>query len=188
MDSSEQRLPIGILLRNARRAKGISGVQLASQAGCTQSAISQFEGGKTTALRRETVEKIAEILGVALPPADESANPAGQGALIGAPVSAAAFCPNPACPSNVPYVVGNELVLHPRRQPDPRAVYCPWCGEVLERACPSCGSQATVSAFCPSCGQRRVEPPDGVADPVAWAEARRRELASLDGLLRSGDA
>ena len=185
MDSSEQRKPIGILLRDARRAKGISGVQLAGQAGCTQSAISQFEGGKTTALRRETVEKIAEILGVKLPK-EEEIGKAGQGTPFGAPAPAAAFCPNAACPSNVPYVVGGELVLHPRRQPDPRAAYCPWCGEVLEHACSGCGAPATVSAFCPACGQRRVEPPEGVADPEAWAEARRRELAALDGLLRPG--
>ena len=73
----------GQIFREARRAKRLSGVQLAKLAGCTQSAISQFEGGKRTALRRETVEKICGILEIEMPAelaaADEAAQSCGAG-------------------------------------------------------------------------------------------------------------
>ncbi len=181
MDTTEQT-DIGKLLRDARRAKRMTGVQLALAAGCTQSAISQFEGGKETALRRETVEKIAEILGIELPRQQE-----GGAVVVAAPPPArtpvAAFCPNGECPSNVPYVVGGELLLFPRKQPDPAAVYCPWCGEVLEHACPQCEEPATQTAFCPSCGTKRVEPPADIARPSEWAAQRRREISELDALV-----
>ena len=137
--------------------------------------------GRATALRRDTVEKIAEILGVELP-----AEPLGGGTVSAPPVAAAtppaAFCPNCECPSNIPYLVGGAIALHPRRQPDPSATYCPWCGEVLEHSCPQCETPATQTAFCPNCGAARVAPPEGVGNPAEWVEARRREIAALDAL------
>ena len=183
----------GSIFREARRAKRLSGVQLAKMAGCTQSAISQFEGGKRTALRRETVEKICGILEIEMP-AELAEEPVGQGTAVDSsrPADAqslgsgasrpAPYCPNPGCLSNVPYVVDGALAFMPRRQPDSGATYCPWCGEVLLKECPQCESAATRTAFCPNCGAKRVEPPEGISDPIAWAEARRAEIAEVEQL------
>lgn len=176
----------GTVFQQARRAKRLSGVELAKMAGTSQSAISQFEGGKRTALRRDTIEKICEILEIAMPP-ELAGEESGQGALAESPSAAIAvqnirkeaYCPNAGCPSNVPYVVDGSLAFMPRRQPDSSAVFCPWCGEVLLRECPQCETAATRTAFCPSCGAKRVEPPEGISDPVAWAEMRRAEIASV---------
>lgn len=176
----------GSIFRNARRAKRLTGMQLAEMAGCTQSAISQFEGGKRTALRRETVEKICEILGIEFPEelAGEAAPPdAPAPARVPASVGRAEpCCPNPGCPSNVPYVVDGEVAFMPRRQPDANAVFCPWCGEVLQRECPHCKAPVAKAAFCPACGAKRVEAPDGIADPAGWAARRRAEIAELRSL------
>lgn len=179
MNPMDGQLPLGRIFRDARRAKRMTGMQLAQEAGCTQSAISQFEGGKETALRRETVEKIAGILGVELPATteDEPGNVATQ------TVPTGSYCPNAECPSNVPYVVAGELLFHPRKQPDNSAVYCPWCGEVLSHECPQCEAPATQTAFCPSCGAKRIEASSDIADPEVWSAKRRREIAELDSLL-----
>lgn len=188
----------GQVFREARRAKRLSGVQLAKMAGCTQSAISQFEGGKRTALRRETVEKICGILGIEMP-AELAEEPAGQGTAAepsrpagsdqypGTGPSRPAtepYCPNAGCISNIPYVVDGALAFMPRRQPDAGATYCPWCGEVLLKDCPQCDTPATRTAFCPNCGAKRVDPPEGIPDPMAWAEARRAEIAEIERLGR----
>lgn len=175
----------GQVFRDARRAKRLTGAQLAKMAGCTQSAISQFEGGRRIALRRETVEKICGILGIELPPelADGASGAPVQD--MAPAVDAAqreAYCPNPGCPSNVPYEVDGALAFMPRRQPDPGAAYCPWCGEVLVRECPECGAPATRTAFCTACGKRRIEAPGDVPDPAAWAGRRRAEIAALASL------
>jgi transcriptional regulator with XRE-family HTH domain len=181
----------GPIFRNARRAKRLTGVQLAKMAGCTQSAISQFEGGKRTALSRDTIEKICEILEIEMPAELANETPQGAAPASGAAASVAPspltrrepFCPNAGCLSNVPYVVDGALAFMPRRQPDAGATYCPWFGEVLLRECPHCEAPATRTAFCPSCGAKRIEPPEGVADPVAWAEARRAEIAAVERLI-----
>lgn len=183
MDSQEDKQPLGILLRNARRAKRLSGVQLAAMANCTQSAISQFEGGKTTALKRETVLKIGEILGVEIPDEPETPPVIIQDTALRTSTPKDAFCPNGECPSNVPYTVGGELLLYPRKQPNPTAVYCPWCGEVLEHDCPQCQEPATQTAFCPQCGTKRVEPPTDISNPEEWAQMRRTQIAELDNLI-----
>lgn len=186
----------GQVFREARRAKRLSGVQLAKMAGCTQSAISQFEGGKRTALRRETVEKICGILEIEMPAelaaADEAAQSCGAGpscpAVAATSVQSrpapAPYCPNAGCLSNIPYVVDGALAFMPRSQPDAGATYCPWCGEVLLKECPRCEEPSTRTAFCPNCGAKRVEPPEGIPDPMAWAEARRAEIAEIERLGR----
>lgn len=188
MDPQDRQLPIGKIFRDARRAKRLTGMQLAQMTGCTQSAISQFEGGKTTALRQDTIEKIAKVLGVTLPKqsaqADNIEQAIGSTPTAQAPrIAEAAFCPNSECPSNLPYMVGDELIFHPRRQPNPAAAFCPWCGELLAHNCPECGAPVTRSAFCTSCGAKRVESAIDIANPAEWAKARLREISEIDALI-----
>ena len=173
----------GDIFREARRAKRLSGVQLAKIVGCTQSAISQFEGGKRTALRRETIEKICAHLRIGMPEGlaadDHQRSVAAAADANSASRHGEPYCPNSGCPSNVPYVVDGAIAFAPRRQPDSSAAFCPWCGEVLMRECPECEAPATRTAFCPACGKKRVELAEDVADPVAWAARRRAEIAEI---------
>ena len=175
MDGQDTSLPLYKRLASARRAQCIAQSALAKQAGCTQAAVSMMERGKPDALSRETVVKIAEILKVEL---DAPAAPA-----VAPPAAGAAICPNGDCPSNVPFAVGGQLAFWPKNQPA-GAKYCAFCGEVLEHACPNCGAPIGAGAFCPKCGSPFVMPPAGeIADPAAWAAARRREIAELKALL-----
>jgi HTH-type transcriptional regulator / antitoxin HipB len=165
-------------LREARRAKGLTQAELAQRVDCQQSAISMMESGRTTALARETLERIAVALGVAL----ESA--------VSAPVASAAvaslgraFCTAPECPSNIPFVVDGVLVFWPRPQPAPGGRHCVYCGEVLASVCGQCGAPAAAGACCRECGASFVPPPATLrADSEAWAAERRRQIAEWRAL------
>ncbi|MBQ6246918.1 MAG: helix-turn-helix domain-containing protein, partial [Kiritimatiellae bacterium] len=169
-------LPIKKRLAAARRVQGIPQSALAKQAGCAQAAISMMENGNATALSRETIAKIAEILKVEL-------DGEGESAAQPAPAMGIAVCPNGDCPSNVPFAVNGTVAFWPKGQPS-GAKFCAYCGEVLEHACANCGAPIGEGAFCQKCGATRVMPPAGdISDPVAWVAARRRELAELKALL-----
>ena len=166
----------------ARRAKGLRQTELAAQVGCTQSALSMFEGGQPTKLSEETVKKLSEFLGVPLwaevsPPMAVSAS--GSHDFLNAVYG---FCPNCQCPSNVPYVVDGRLFYRPSRNvaSPTGGVRCTQCGEVLEMKCPSCGAPLNDGACCAVCGSAYVTPSiaDGI-DVVAYARLRREEIIQL---------
>ena len=176
MNEQDKSLPLHKRLAAARRAQGLSQGALAKQAGCVQAAISMMENGNANALSRETIAKIAGILKVEID---------GEGESVAQPVPVAglAICPNGDCPSNVPFAVNGAVAFCLKAQPA-GAKYCAYCGEVLEHACSNCGAPIGEGAFCQRCGAPRVMPPAGdISDPVAWAAARRRELAELKALL-----
>lgn len=178
MQDRDRTLPLHKRLALARRAKGMAQSALAREAGCAQAAISMMENGKPDAIAKETMARIASILGVEIDDAAPAAvAPVRQGAR--------AICPNPECPSNVPYIVGGSVAIWPGRQPSPDAKYCAFCGEVLERACPVCGAPLGEGAFCGQCGAAHVTAPvEGEAEAAAWVAARRREIADLAPLIR----
>ncbi len=167
----------------ARRDKGLTQSALARAVGCQQSAISMLESGQPEKLARETVERLAALLEVTLePPAPEpgAAGGGGERAREGR-----GFCPDAACPTNVPYTVGGVLLFWPRLQALAPGGRCAACGELLESGCPRCGAAvAAEGACCTACGAARVTNtlPEGMGTE-AWAEARRRELAAWRGLL-----
>jgi len=166
----------GRRLREARRAKGVTQAELARRAGCQQSAISMMESGRSTALGRETLARIAAELGVEVP--EPGAAPATADAAPGVP-----FCPEPGCPSNVPYVVGGEMLLWPRPQPLAGGTHCAFCGEILVRACGRCQAPAAAGACCRLCGAAFVPPPAAMeADAETWASARLRAIAEWKSL------
>lgn len=163
--------------RLARREKGLTQAELAQRVGCRQSAISMMEAGRVTALARETREKIASVLGVTL----EGVQAATTNA---APAAGHAFCTDPECPSNVPFVVAGALLFWPRPQPMAGGRHCACCGEVLASVCGRCGLPAGGGACCRACGTPFVPPPADVrADAGAWAAARRRQIAEWRALL-----
>lgn len=163
-------LPLHRQLRDARRTAGLTQAALAARVGCMQSAVSMMESGRMDALARPTLEKIAEILGVALPGADE------RGGTVGTlPPSGARFCPNSECPSNYPYLVGGDLLFLPRPVAAAGA-HCPLCGEVLASECVACGKAVLPhAACCSACGRPHVEPPPAApADLAAWVAEHQR--------------
>ena len=174
-------LPLHLQLRNARRAHGLTQVELARQADCTQSAVSMMESGQTSAMARSTLETIAKILEVDLPPE----SPAPSGVPSPAPASPAVaetvrICPNADCPGNLPYRVGGEVLFMPHRHQH-SGKRCIYCGEILVDSCPECGTPLHAgAACCPECGSPLV--PSAIDPAVAtdaWIENRRRQSAQL---------
>ena len=106
---------LALRLRDARRGKRLSQAALAREAGCTQSAISMMELGRSDAVARETLLKIAAILDV---PLDQAAVAAGGAAAPRRAVAPRLCCPQAECPSNVPFAVGESLSFWSGRQPE----------------------------------------------------------------------
>lgn len=163
----------------ARRAKGLRQTELAAQVGCTQSALSMFEGGQPTKLSEETVKKLAEYLGVPFLEDTSSSGSIPPSGSCEPQVAVHGFCPNCQCPSNVPYVVDGRLFYRPSRTVasptgGPR---CTQCGELLEMRCPACGAPLNDGACCAVCGSRYVTPSiTEEIDVVAYARMRREEI------------
>lgn len=177
-----------IRLAEARRAKGFRQTELAAQVGCTQSALSMFEGGQPTKLSGETVKKLSELLGVPLVDPVSKAGTSNEAGLFSADISTVhGFCPNCQCPSNVPYVVSGRLFFRPSRKiaSPTGGKRCTQCGEVLEMHCPACGASLNDGACCAICGSNYVTPamPDGI-DVSAYAQSRRVEIIQLRELGR----
>lgn len=169
-------------LARARREKGLTQSALAEAVGCKQSAISMLESGRAEKIAKDTVEKIAGLLGVAMeaaPSSPVSHAPAATGR---------AFCPNALCHSNIPYAASGELLFWPRSQQHVPAsgdnIRCTVCGEFLEHRCPHCGASLADGACCHACGQPKVTntlPPE--TDPAEWSAQRRREIAEWRSLI-----
>ena len=137
-----------------------------------------MESGRTTALAQETVVRIAAELGVALEHAAAASVPA-----VAMPSSGHAYCTDPECPSNIPFVVSDALIFWPRAQPVAGGRHCVCCGEVLASVCGKCGAPAAAGACCRACGAPFVPPPATVqADGEAWAAERRRQIAEWRAL------
>ncbi len=172
--------------KEARKAKGMNQSSLAREVGCQQSALSEFEAGKTTKLSLETVQKLSKFLGVPLEEAKPDL-PSAAVSTLNTQFSAVThgYCPNCHCPSNVPYVVEGQLFFRPSRKiASPMGgKRCTQCGEVLEMQCPVCGAPLNDGACCGVCGSAYVTPtlPDGV-DVSAYARSRQSEIASLRSL------
>lgn len=152
--------------------------ELARQVGCQQSAVSMMESGRLTALARETLERIAGELGVPFE------DPAASTVNTGVEGCGQAHCPEPECPSNVPFVVNGALVLWPTVQPVPGGRHCACCGELLAWRCRRCGAPVVTGACCLSCGTAYVPAPATVGSDVeSWATSRRQQIADWRALL-----
>jgi transcriptional regulator with XRE-family HTH domain len=165
-----------VALRRGRLAAGLTQSALAEKVGCKQSALSMLERGRLSAVSRETLAKIADAVGVALP---EGAVPAAAAVAAALPLGFA-YCPNAECLSNLPYFVGAELLLLPLGSAGegPR---CAVCGEILSRACPACGAPVKRGGgCCADCGAPFVAVPEDIAAaPHAWAAAQQAAIAAF---------
>jgi len=177
-------LTINEIVRTARRAKLLSQSALATAAGCTQSAISMFEAGRADALSSQTVEKVAEVLGIDANSVARSAGKSGNPSLR--------FCPADGCPANVPYVVQGRLILKPSMVEDgaisASSARCRYCGEALQDRCPNteCGVALVEGSFCAACGMAYVtviERDRGQLE--VWADAQRGRIREVRELSRT---
>jgi DNA-binding XRE family transcriptional regulator len=176
--------PFHLQVRAARRAMHWSQTELAAKAGCRQSQLSAFESGLRGKVARETIARIAELLGLAVPPGEKNDGSAVPPCFP----AAVARCPDFGCPSNLPYWAGGRLLFLPLGTAG-SGTHCAICGEVLERACPHCGAPILApGGCCGACGEPLVGLPEGFApDPRAWAEARRAEAVALRAAVRRPD-
>jgi len=157
---------------------------LAREVGCKQSAISMMERGRPTALKWESIRRIAEFLDVDLAGHEP---PSCHVAAVGR--EAARYCPVYDCPSNLPYCVGDELRFLPvsRDHASSPGNHCRYCGEVLETTCPNpdCGAAVTPNAACcPQCGTPYVSlEPGEVSEQQEWADAQRTRMNAMRTIL-----
>lgn len=167
----------------ARREQGLTQSALAKAAGCAQSAISMFESGHPEKLSMEFVEKIAGILKIPMAEKPRTQIPELPPAFS----LQKGYCPNPACLSNIPYIINDELFVWPELiLLTDNIKYCVTCGEVLERRCPGCERPVTAEgACCASCGHPRVLAtlPPGVSSEL-WVIGRRDEIRQWRSLLQ----
>ena len=138
-------------LKEARREAGLSQSIVAKEVGCKQSALSMFEQGDGTKLNDEVIKRLAEKFGIKL---EETADSLTDFSPTQAKSLEKGFCPNPHCPSNHGYKVGDATFLKPtREEADPAGgKFCVLCGEVLEKKCPNCGAELHDGAVCTWCG------------------------------------
>lgn len=142
----------------ARREAGISQTELAAEIGCKQSALSPFERGDGTKLSDEAIQKLSEKFGIPLPKDSSSAVQAPAFNLQPGFPPFTGLCLNPDCPSHRKLMAGPRALIFPdRKLTDPvGGRFCAYCGEVLERKCPNCGSPVHDGAICSCCGKPYV--------------------------------
>ncbi len=159
---------LGNQIKAARQRQHLSQSALARRVGCKQSALSMYEGGRHTALNASVIGKICDVLGLLPPtPSELTAQPAPAECVR-------TFCPNTACPGNLPLALGERVVLVPKTHfANVGEHHCAWCGEVLESACPECGAPIQAGAFCVHCGVPYIADTPQMVDPVRVATAER---------------
>ncbi|MBQ9694016.1 MAG: helix-turn-helix domain-containing protein [Kiritimatiellae bacterium] len=171
---------LGEQIKTARLQRHLSQSALARQVGCKQSALSMFEGGRSTALSAQVIGKICDTLGL-LPPTAAELSAEDETLRNRLQHGERVFCPNPQCPCNLPMTLGNRVILVPKaHHATTGEIHCGWCGEVLERRCPECGAAINPGAFCAQCGSAYLADVPETADPrrvaqseriLAWSEA-----------------
>jgi len=63
IDAAVARATIGVMVKRARTAAGLTQAQLATRAGTTQAVIARIEGGKVFTASLELLDRIARALG-----------------------------------------------------------------------------------------------------------------------------
>ena len=182
--------PFYLLVREARRGASLRQGELAAKVGCTQSALSMFESGKPGVIAKDTLARLAETLGIAVPAGlgdgDGAVSGIGSsGGFIGSDVvNPVFFCPDFKCLSNYPYLIGGQIFFIPLGLAG-CGVRCALCGELLECTCPQCGVKvAARGGCCTRCGAALVQWPDGFAENVAgWVAAQRSAIADIRGIM-----
>lgn len=164
---------LGEQIKTARLKRHLSQSALARKVGCKQSALSMFEGGRTTALSAQVIGKLCDALDL-LPPSGAELEAAADAHLTQVKQGERVFCPNPDCPCNLPMQIGERILLVPKAKYATQGeVHCAWCGEVLERLCPECGNPINNGAFCAKCGSPYLSDVPSTLDPQRIAQSQQ---------------
>lgn len=176
-------------LQSARRKADLTQSELADKVGCSQSAISMFEGGHRDALAREKVAEIASALGVdikSFPREAEDAVPSN---------AVLKYCPIGGCPTQEPYRVMDRICFRPLlvRAPASERTHCAECGELMEQRCPNAKCHAPVAAggFCRACGTPYVTGEQagvGASEDGLQERAGRARALRVEREMESGEA
>jgi DNA-binding XRE family transcriptional regulator len=142
-------------VKECRRESAISQSELAKKINCQQSAISMFEKGDPTKLNDEAVGKLAEMFSLKLEDFGPLKAELPKISAVKTPLytNHKGFCPNQGCPTNSAYEVDGKIYYLPdREKADPvGGKFCAFCGEVLEKFCPVCGTPVHDGGFCSVC-------------------------------------
>jgi transcriptional regulator with XRE-family HTH domain len=164
-------LRLGPVLREARRSKRLTQVQLSDQIGCSQSQISELEQGIPNAVSRDLLERIATSLEVDLLEYDRPEITTTP------PSSSYSFCTNQLCPAARPFIVRGKFPMKPHFIPvTSGAKNCEFCGEVLASKCErgGCGFPVHPGFFCRQCSQPYIETPSSIKDEKTAEEVARK--------------
>lgn len=164
---------LGNAIREARKDKGWTQMDLKNRVGCSQSQVSELEQGIRNSVSREVLIDIARNLGVNL--ADyETPEPAAA-----LPEdSEFAYCANQNCPAARPFVINGKVHIKPHIVPFSSGVKkCEFCGDVLAPRCRQldCNHPVNPGFFCRGCGKAYIEVPGEIANP-ANAEIKARQV------------
>lgn len=180
---------IGPVFRDARRRLHVTQAALAAWLGTTQSAVSMFESGRGHSLALPKIEKAAARLGVDLETGEllhqDVAPPTAR---------SAKYCPSDRCPANVPFAIGEDLVLWPTFADGATldGERCPACATALRDTCvnPGCGAAVIRGrTHCLSCGTPYVVVTHTCPGSVAaWADAQRERIAQLRRMIGMDEA
>lgn len=170
--------PLNLLIRDARRARGMTQKALAEQIGCSQPAICKFEHGEPGVFSHETLRDICARLNVAFYESDsdtkDSCADTPSSPLEYSPISDAEeleslqFCPNFHCVKATRFCSNGKIVLMPAMYMAPRGLFtlhCTGCGAELSHGCrdKSCVTPLVKgAAFCYGCGTSLVEIPESL--------------------------
>lgn len=164
-------LRLGPKLREARRSKGLTQVQLKNQLGCSQSQISELEQGIPNAVSRDLLERISTLLGVDLLEYHSPEVPTTP------PSSNYGFCTNQLCPAARPFIVNGKFPMKPHFiLLTSGATNCEFCGEVIASQCEQegCGFPVHPGFFCRQCSQPYIETPSSIKDEKTAEEVARK--------------
>ena len=151
------KVPLHIMLRRARKQRGLTQGQVADLIGVAQATLSAHERGRELVPKGRLL-RLAEILTLDPQEALDALAKAEQ---------VLRCCCNPHCPSTSPYEVGEEILYRPRfvTADAIKRLYCQVCGDVMLRACERCNAPLEDGAACPQCGTFYVAP--SVAQEIA---------------------
>ena len=151
--------PLAKRIQAARLALHLTQHELAKSAGCSQSAVSNYENGNARVLSPENLDSICSILGITRHGEDEATDPFSEGAegVLG-------YCPQPDCPAGFAILIAGRIIWRPRMcrlAGTNLMAHCVTCGSSLEFGCKKCLTPLVEnSSFC-VCGEPLVQWPEG---------------------------
>ena len=174
LDSNE----FGRQIRHKRKEMGWNQTRLATEIGCSQTAISFVEDGEMFKLGAETLSNLCKFLDIPFDPASMDAK---------STLRRLAFCGTFDCPLSIPFVVHGRIAVKPLMflHQGPEPPWCQWCGAKTLDGCPTSDCKSALvngAVFCPGCGEPLVKVPPRIAEhpePTTYIEIQLKTRERL---------